>query len=377
MTRVAAAKAAQCEFEVTTTGAQSAARRGILSIGRHQLRTPVIWIGDRIEDLRRPWRYVNTPAIMVNAYPVVSLPGLQQRIERIGFRAHLRSDSAVFLDSGGFLFQSRPSFDLKPRALLEVYRALRPDMAAILDYPPDPSLPAHLNRRRWQRTLRSAAAMSGGCDGVPLIPVIHGWSERSVEAACEDVLELWKPTFVALGGLVPWLWGNGCAQSLNGRVNARLHALKFVRIVRRAFPKAFLHVFGVGGLTTMLLLFALGVDSVDSMSWRIKAGHGAVMLPGKADRFMTYRGPKRVVAGKEDLALLEACRCPVCDGLPLNRRVRILNGTCRDRFVHNVWTLLREVRAIRQQIACGTFLTFAENRLSGSPLLSLLERVSK
>src|SRR5574340_1552527 len=202
--------------------------------------------------------------------------------------------------------------------------------------------------------------MLAGQNGVPLIPVVHGWSEASVEAACEQIAELTDPSVVGLGGVVPWLWGNQCQRALAGGRDARRQGLRFVTIVRRAFPNACLHVFGAGGLTTMLLLFALGVDSVDSTSWRIKAGHGVIMLPGKGDRFATERGRGRIAVRADEMELLEACRCPVCDGLSLGQRLKELDGPCRVRFIHNVWTMVHEAQIIRQQISRGTFARFAQ-----------------
>ena len=56
----------------------------------------------------------------------------------------------------------------------------------------------------------------------------------------------------------------------------------------------------------MHLMFALGVDSLDSIGWRLKAGYGAVQLPGFGDRFTGDKLRKKRTLLKDDGRAKEA-----------------------------------------------------------------------
>ena len=83
--------------------------------------------------------------------------------------------------------------------------------------------------------------------------------------------------FFALGGIVPNLLRTPKAMS-HGEV------LDKVRQVRATFADRELHLFGVGGTATLHVAALLGLDSVDSSGWRVRAARGIVQLTGIGDR---------------------------------------------------------------------------------------------
>lgn len=130
-----------------------------------------------------------------------------------------------------------------------------------------------------------------------------------------------------------------------------------------------LHVFGAGTPASIFLLFLLGVDSVDSVAWRLKAAYGAIRLPGLADRYATDFGHTRTRRRLTSLCkdLLQACVCAVCEGLSLSRRVVVLAESFEARAVHNAQVFIDELNAFRLAARQGTHLQFVYDRLADNP----------
>ena len=167
--------------------------------------------------------------------------------------------------------------------------------------------------------------------------------------------------------------------------SSRHLAVEVIKTVRTEFPDAFLHVFGVGGTTTMHLMFALGVDSLDSIGWRLKAGYGAIQLPGLGDRFTGNEHRRNRTLLIEDAVAKEAlieCQCPVCqEHSTFERRLIALDSSFNNRALHNAWVFVQEVNAFREWVKADSVEQFVSQRLQHSPLKSLLpavfDRISK
>lgn len=359
-------------FTLRSQAADCAARCGWLAANGHELPTPIVWAGETIDKPLRPWQHMPIPAVMVNAFPLLTSRQLLAQLTEQGFSEYLGTNIAVFLDSGGFLLQQNPYLKVNHANLKPIYSALRPMLAAVLDYPPHPSLGEAANIERWQKTLAATTDMLKWDCGTTVIPVVHGWSEETLRKACRDIRELCNPSMVALGGMVLRMKGSARRYAWDGYESTRLQALDFVRIARQEFPQAFLHVFGVGSPLAILVMFALGADSVDSVCWRLKAAYGAILLPGRAECYTAPQNPKRRRANKIDLALLEQCACPVCSGTPSAKRLNALNSF-EKRAVHNLWVVLQEVALARNHIQQGAYLPLLKERLGDTMLWRLLK----
>lgn len=109
-----------------------------------------------------------------------------------------------------------------------------------------------------------------------------------------------------------------------------------ISIIRKEFPDSFLHVFGVGSVSTMHLMFSLGVDSVDSMSWRMKAAYGAIQLPGIGDRFISPKNSRKKLMEEH---LLSKCECPICVNKSLKERKKALDNSKYGTFYNELYTM--------------------------------------
>jgi tRNA-guanine family transglycosylase len=191
-----------------------------------------------------------------------------------------------------------------------------------------------------------------------------------------------------MGGLVPLLQSGGSVSGFNylrkdGTKGDRVQWIAdALGLIREYFPKAFIHVFGVGAATTAVGVLALGADSVDSLSWRRVANYGAIFLSGRSERFPLFRRGRvlsRPVVREADFPLLSACRCPVCiDSRHVRKRLVALAQSYKSRAIHNAWTVISEVAAFRAAIAGGRAYEFLITRVTSRHRLykPVMERVT-
>lgn len=140
--------------------------------------------------------------------------------------------------------------------------------------------------------------------------------------------------YVAIGSLVPFFTAN--------------HNLQFVGKVLRearsvAGPELPIHVYGAGDPCELPFLVALGADIFDSASYARFAQGGWYMTP-----YGALSEASRALAGEY------RCECPFC-----GRRgdVQAMFGDVRRLQQHNLWTILRVVRTVREQQMRGMDLS--------------------
>jgi len=298
----------------------------------------------------------------------------------------IKKKATIMLDSGGYLFQKSKRMDVKPEEILKLYSELRPEIGVVLDHPLNPLVSEKENAKRWEKTLKNTIKMWGNVD-IVLLPTVHGYSKDALIDACKQLKTQLDPQIVliGIGSLVPLIRSTkGVRKLFSNSKNRYNNSLQFVaeavRIVREEFPDSFLHVFGIGSVSTMHFLFSLGVDSVDTVGWRLKAAYGAIQLPGVGDRFVTAKGKRRVNLSNHDKELLEKCKCPVCKGLSLEERLHnldnaIKNGTFKKRAIHNAWVFNWELTMARRMIGKGRYLDYILTNISNRAYRKVIEHI--
>lgn len=346
---------------------------GFFQLNGKTIKTPILWLGQQIGGIPLPWREgVSVEGMMVNAFETFANSNILNLVRERGIHEFLKFKGPVFMDSGGFMLMKRSGSSVTPLEVLQLYKDARCDMGAVLDHPLDPMLSVDPNNKRWETTLINTSIMFQNRNELTLVPIVHGHSRNKLRKSCEQVKDIvGDVSIIAIGSLVPLIR----MKVLNGRFaqSSFRRLVDCIQIVREMFPNAFMHVFGIGGASTMHLLFSLRVDSADSLSWRIKAGHGAIQLPGRGDRFLSDHGPKRRVIDKADKALLDQCKCPICAGKDVSHKIKVLDRNYQDRAVHNAWVLLEEVRQFRQNLKRDfpVIEDFLKSRLVNSAFWSL------
>lgn len=344
----------------------------ILNSGR-VVTLPALWFSVWIEDeLRKRYqRFMGNEFrenLFVNIYHILKKLHVRRKLENRDLHKSLGFRGPIMADSGGFLFRNLPKINVDPLVILDFQEKLQIDIGLALDHPPDyKSLQDE--EKRISTTLRNTRAMfkKKKSSKLILLPIVHGSSIKKIRKMLQCFKREVNLGGVCVGGIVPLIR----TQIPNGRklmVNLLFE-------LRRLLPEAFIHVLGVGGTTTMHLMFYLGVDSIDSCAWEKKAGYGVIQLPKVGDRFIinrNWRGRYPVLSSKEYKILLQ-CECPVCkDYSPQDL------DKFRDlRVVHNAWVFQSEVKEARKAIREGTYEKFVTERMKTSNMNSTFQYVQK
>jgi 7-cyano-7-deazaguanine tRNA-ribosyltransferase len=305
-------------------------------------------------------------AVMVSYADFHQMPARMKQAMKQGLHDYLGVPPGVqvYLDNGAFYFL-RNSGEVERRLYRKFIVAAKPDWYPIpFDSIPTPAMSLRQQRRCFDVTM--AVNLNYQHDGyVPVIHICRFLSDYTARLVAHPKLSI-KPR-LALGGIVPNLLRAPKALPFK-------EVLSSLRHVRALFAKKEVHVFGIGGTSTLHLAGLLGIDSVDSSGWRNRAARGIVQLPGCGDRMIadlgTWRGR---VPSKAEWAVLANCRCPACDrdgikGLQGSG----LSGFCH-RATHNLWILLQEAKWISKHLKARTYERNYRRRLDNTVYLPLIK----
>jgi 7-cyano-7-deazaguanine tRNA-ribosyltransferase len=323
---------------------------------------PHVW------DVNSPYYLPDLKAVMVSYAEFHRMPARRRKAMEQGLHEYLGipEEVKIYLDNGAFYFLSRDG-EMPREEYDEFVRLAKPDWWPIpQDFIPSPRMTIEEQRNCFNRTMQVNLAYQH--DGyVPVIHICRVLEEYTIEIKAHERLSE-KPT-IALGGIVPNLMRAP-------RAMTHKEILVSLRHVRQTFTDKQIHVFGIGGTSTLHIAALLGMDSVDSSGWRNRAARGIVQLPGSGDRMVAELG-KWVIRkpSKLEWDILSGCTCPACnlyglDGLKANA----IGGFC-NRATHNLWVLLEEVRWIERHLADGTYTSLYKQRLDNSIYLPLIDQI--
>lgn len=344
--------------------------------------TPILWLGQNLRNriLLALHPELRTAPVIVSLGDAFQRPSFRDRFFTERLRESLNMDGPIMVDSGGYALLARRSLHCDVRQVSKIYAKLDADILVSLDYPPSPGDDQVTRSRLRRRTKRNLDRLRLIVSPERLMPVVHGHSVDEIEQSCEDIASLCPSIAqVGIGGLVPLVRSGGSFPAFqyersDGSLGDRgTWIADTLTLLRQYFPHALVHVFGIGSATTALGVLALGADSADSFSWRRVANYGAILLPGRSERFPIYRKRRvrsRPVINNEDIPFLVACRCPTCSNLPqIDKRLQEFTRCYKMRAIHNAWTLLSEVASLRAAIRRGNVPAFLKSRLSPRHLL--------
>ncbi len=282
--------------------------------------------------------------------------------ESLGIPDHVK----IYLDNGAFRF-SRAGGEVPRDAYKEFVEEAKPDWHVIpQDYIPTPDMSDYMQNKCLEKTM--AVNQEFSYDGY--VPILHVSRrlKKYIRLFNEDEKLREKPNF-AIGGIVPNLLRASKAMSYEKILNS-------IYKVRETFAEQALHLFGVGGTSTLHVAALLGMDSVDSVGWRNRAARGLIQMPGIGDRSIADLGNWKVrEPNTEELKLLADCQCPACqehgiEGLKKDRTI----GFC-NRATHNLWILLEENRLIQKHLKDGTYAKWYKNHLHNTIYRPLIDKL--
>lgn len=377
------------EFAIKNRFENRPVRLGELELGPHTICTPFIWLGHSLKSRLdvRSLPDLECAPLIVSLGDTFQKPSLYDRIADTGVHKHLKSRAPVMIDSGGFKLLMSRDLHFDVGRAIDFFRAANGDISVTLDYPLSLLASYQENRQRWRKTVRNMERIIEALPHLTVMPVIHGLTLRQIESSCETIhRRVGQPSVLGLGSLVPLI----TARYTNGPFrydrrdgspgNEATFIADAITLIRNRFPRAFLHVFGVGSTTTALVILALGADSVDSASWRTKAAYGKIHLPGMSDRYLRQNRNGRndhPALNGDEREVLRACQCPICSSFKCSRQhVRHLETSFKSRALHNAWVLDREVAELRAVIRQGAEIDWIKRRLRKShrfwPVISML-----
>lgn len=225
-------------------------------------------LGSPINAVPKPWLYFHVPAVIANALEAKRDP-----------RAALAYEGELWLDSGGYqILKKGLSVDVDKIA--EIYRRIDAQLYFSLDVPPSPSDSPDEAEKKFQKSYRNWLKLRRAVGDV-VMPVLHVHRDP---ALFEKYLALYRDApALAIGAAVPYvLITRGVPRG------SRELAIRLIQRVKEEF-KGPLHVLGMGSPAVTPVLRAIGVDSTDSATWRLKAAYGKVLLPGGGERHVTDR----------------------------------------------------------------------------------------
>jgi len=341
----------------------------LVVVGTQLDHAPKFW------DKSSEWYLPEAKAIMVSFADFHKSKTKRKAAMDKGLKEYLgvQPDMLVYLDNGSFTFW-RHGLECPVEEYVQFVQEARPDWYPIpTDFIPHPQLSHSEQRLLFEKTMRMN--LDYGPRGY--VPVIHAgdWLEEYLETLEKNRVPL--SGGVALGGLVPRLLTSKGSAS-------RKRVIDAIKRTRDNVP-AELHVFGIGGLTTLHLAATLNVDSIDSSGWRNRAARGLILLPRRGERSVVPLGNWRGVAVSDiEIQMLESCTCPACRKYGLaglkayntrgNKEGRG-DGTSgfNRRAIHNLCILLREAAEVDDKLKKGEYRTWYREHVVGTIVLRLIE----
>lgn len=320
----------------------------------------------RVWDPESPYYLPALKAVMVSYAEFYRKPGARRAAMEQTLRNHLGVPSGVqiYLDNGAFSFLTHNE-DAPAESYVEFAECAKPDWYPIpRDYIPAPQMSSAERRDCFEGTMAGNRlyAASGAS------PVVHVGDllKEYTKALLADPVLSTSPS-VALGGMVPNLLRAPKARPYD-------EILAAIRHTRKAFANKLLHVFGMGGTSTLHLASLLGVDSIDSTGWRNRAARGLIQLPGTGDRIAAQLGSWRGrTVSLDEWKRLSMCECPACRRHGhTNLGLSGLQGSVH-RATHNLWVLLEEAAAIEEHRADGTYRAWYPRHLDNTTYLPLID----
>ena len=240
-------------------------------------------LGTPVNGVPKPWDTIAIQGVMVNGYELLATGKLHELRGRGLRRALGISDNVeLWIDSGGYQFIRR-NVQVTPYKLARLYREIDADYYVSLDYPPSPGDSPEIRALKIARTISNFIEMRRWLRGIVeegrLVPVFH----ISVGEALRLQMNMYMSYAVtaAVGGLIPYL------MQRHGK-GSRLKALLFTALVKKLWDGR-IHAMGLASAAMIPILKALGVDSGDTQTWRLKAAFGKIVIPGIGERHVSGR----------------------------------------------------------------------------------------
>ena len=287
-------------------------------------------------------------------------------------------ECSIFLDSGGFqlITNSNPTLDKKAiLKLVDKFDKKNPDLCMPLDFPQSLWLSPNAKMKRWSMTLESLKFFLKAVEEYSLkseiVPVIHGYSLKTLSKAIRDIMALRCWNRIALGGQV------GLLKKMYFVHNLGKLFCKNVKIVRDLIGEnVWFHVLGAGGMRTLPIVTMLGADSGDGSGWEISASHGRVIVPKRGGSKYFPSQNREPAMSKDEIKLFNECNCPACESIDEDK-ILSFSHSKELRAVHNFFQLLDLERELQRVCEESNLLIWVKKRYKRSSIWPIIEYATK
>jgi len=307
----------------------------------------------RIGKIKTKSGYLETPALLPVIHPVKQEVSLDE-IKKVGFKgiitnayitmkyysdlakekgihALLNFEGVIMTDSGGYQILNYGDIDVEPEKIAEYEKALKTDIAVILDTPTGFTKDKVKAKDTVMKTLEAARRtikILGDKEGILWCGTIQGG--RFLDLLEYSTKELVSMNFdlLALGSPTEFM------ESYNFEILAKM-ILKAKMNMPLDKP---LHLFGAGHPLTIPLGVALGCDLFDSASY---------ILYAKSLRYLSEYGTYEL----KSLNYFP-CSCPICSNFTPKELLEDKDRV-KKLALHNLYNLMEEIRRVKQAIKDG------------------------
>lgn len=173
------------------------------------------------------------------------------------------------------------------------------------------------------------------------LAVIQGHTQDQLRHCLNTYKELDSLNYVGFGSFGT----SGVSNGVNMLTTEAFHNLEWA--VEQSHDAGMsVHAFGVGGPTSIPLLYTAGVDSFDTTSWMRSSGYGNVFFPFKSRYNASHRTNRSGnLLTKDELPHLKAetgHSCPFCESMKQLRNNRW------DRIMHNLIVIHEMTNRVEQ-----------------------------
>lgn len=314
----------------------------------------------------KPLVVFGLPDTMIRIWEMI--PDLEIMVNNIRWRWDKPSVNRVWVDSGGYQIMAKGiSIDISN--IIQRYRNIDGDIFISLDIPP--KLLCKASKELVEENIKNFEILYEKLEDRKIVPVVHCY-ESTLLLYSIDLYKSYGVDMIAYGGAVP------PSMAKMGR-GSRTLPLVALAITRKAFNK-WIHALGIGGTPAIYkTLSIMGINSLDSSSWRTKAAYGKIMIPGLGERYVGngYARFGRKDLSENDYKILEESLKET--GFPYIDRLRELISTFRGRAIINAWIMKHFIDIIYSSNGFKWLLEYASTYMSLSleELTLLLDRKIK
>ncbi len=263
---------------------------------------------------------------------------------------YLNFNGVVMTDSGAYQILRYGDIEVNNREIVQYQCEIKSDIGVILDIPTSHDVDRDTALRSADETYRRAVEVLDiveKCrDTLWTLPIQGGTHLDILKRYAEKSVDIFYSGYslYALGSPTTLLEQYGFDRIID-----------MIFTVRSTIPfSAPLHLFGAGHPLIVPFAIALGIDTMDSASY---------ILYAKDGRYMGSRATYRL----EDLNYFP-CECPVCSKhspeevreMPINKRIEFL-------ALHNLYTIFREFKEVKQAIKEGRLWEYLEDKANSHP----------